>query len=185
MARKIVPAEIRFREKYTPAGVDECWLWYNRPANYSYAYFWDGRRQVGAHRYALQLKIGRELIRSEFACHSCDNPFCVNPHHLFVGSSADNSQDMVNKFRKETGEDVYGAKMTCHLVFEMRVKYATGLHTLKALATEYGITESNAHHILLGKTWRHVGGPIDTRTRSEKAARGSRNGRSQNYRPAT
>ena len=74
---------------------------------YGVFYIRNGRgngRQIKAQRYALQLKLGRPLRAGFFACHTCDNPLCVRPDHLFEGSPRDNSHDMAAKGRSTAGE---------------------------------------------------------------------------------
>jgi hypothetical protein len=89
-------ASDRFWSRVIVAGPNACWLW--RGAK-RYGHFTIGYRMVGAHVFALELKLGRRLRRGEFALHSCDNPPCVNPNHLFVGNAEVNSHDMVDKGR--------------------------------------------------------------------------------------
>ena len=123
-----------------------------------YGNFWDGRTQIGANRFSLSLKIGRPLTRSEFACHTCDNPSCVNPDHLFLGSAKLNSEDMVRKGRKEKGEDVGGAKLTEKDVIRIRALYKKG-KTQKYIAKLFSVTPDNVGAVVKGKTWKHVAGP--------------------------
>lgn len=83
------------------AGTESCWLWRGRRAGNGYGEI-KGRRggkAVPAHRHALALTLGRALLSSELACHSCDVPLCCNPRHLYVGSHADNMADMARKGR--------------------------------------------------------------------------------------
>lgn len=173
-SRRKTPAKVRFWRKVEVGTADSCWLWKD-PEQKHYANFWDGRKQIGAHRYSLELKLGRELKEGEFACHTCDNKRCVNPKHLFPGTRLDNSRDMVSKNRKEVGQDVFGAKMTDEKVRSMRKRYAKNNISIRRLARYYGITDSNASYILQGKTWKHVGGPIDNRSSTERRRSGKFN----------
>lgn len=81
-----------------------CWLWTLKPAN-GRAVFDHGvkgaARLVGAHRFALALKLGR--WPEQLACHACDVPMCVNPSHLWEGSNADNMNDAKQKGRLAGG----------------------------------------------------------------------------------
>jgi Pectobacterium phage endonuclease len=166
MQRKTTPAKIRFWRLIRIKGPDDCWPWKSRGKGYPN--FWDGIDQIGANRFGLQLKLGRPLNPWELACHTCDNPRCLNPIHLFAGSSADNSRDMVLKKRKEVGENVAGAKLTDEKVLDIRWRYAKRDITLWNLATVYNVVVASIHHIVRGKTWKHVGGPIDTRLRCRR-----------------
>lgn len=81
------------------AGDDECWTWHgSRHTNNGYGRFWDGAHHVVAHRMMYELTHG-EIKAGMDVCHTCDNPACVNPAHLFVASHRDNMRDMVRKGR--------------------------------------------------------------------------------------
>lgn len=79
------------------AGDGECWAWIggtSKNKNHRRPYF----RNKPAYRYIYERAV-RPLSSNEFLCHKCDNPMCVNPSHLFVGSQADNMRDAVTKGR--------------------------------------------------------------------------------------
>ena len=159
--RKRTPAEIRFWRKVNIKEPGDCWEWKTGRSD-DYVNFWDGERQIGGHIFSLQLKIGRELKRGEFACHTCDNKHCVNPNHLFLGNSADNSADMVAKGRKERGRDVYGAKLTEKKVKRIRERFYNG-ESAQSISKDFGVSPDNIYPIVYGETWRHADGPISKR----------------------
>lgn len=77
---------------------DDCWLWTGSTTR-GYGQIRSGGRVVYAHRFALEQALGRKLAAHELACHTCDNPACVNPAHLWPGTHRDNAADSVRKGR--------------------------------------------------------------------------------------
>lgn len=94
------PLEERFWEKVDKRGPDECWPWNASRDKNGYGHFGIGNgRTTRAHRVSWQLANSSEIPAAMLACHTCDNPPCVNPAHIFIGTMADNLQDASAKGR--------------------------------------------------------------------------------------
>lgn len=115
----------------------------------------DDRRKILTHRAAWELANGKPIPDGALVCHSCDNRLCCNADHLFLGTHADNSQDMVNKGRQARGERQASSVLTeadVALIHELR---ASGW-TLAAIGERVGTSKQNASKICRGDRWKHV-----------------------------
>ena len=154
--------EERFWSKVAVGGPDECWPWKGGISGGRYGMFWmDGRVQC-AHRAAWQIHNG-PIPEGMAICHHCDNPPCVNPAHLFLGSDADNLRDAANKGRcmGQSCPPIYGeahgnSKMTEAQVLELRTLYDTGKWSHRSLAGRYGVSARCVYSIVHRITWAHV-----------------------------
>lgn len=143
-----------------------CWEW-NGALNRGYGRFsLNYKQKFMANRLSYCLSYNVE-IGDLLVCHKCDKPKCCNPDHLFLGTSKDNSQDMVKKGRhpkKEdrwsyknpefvTGENNPASKLTAIQIAEIREKGKPDGVTYKQLGDKYGITRSHICGILKGRYW--------------------------------
>lgn len=93
----------KFWSRVASGAEDDCWPWTGGMFAKDYGCFPVNRRSYYAHRYALALSSGVDLV-GLVVCHRCDNPRCCNPAHLFAGTHQDNTQDMLSKGRGPTAE---------------------------------------------------------------------------------
>ncbi len=152
--------EERFWEKVDRGDPDECWLWTAATYGSGYGAFRVGGRSGKtwhAHRWLWQ-HLNHPLGNSTHVLHRCDNPPCVNPSHLFIGTHTDNMRDMIAKARRDTavGEDNGLAKLTAASVLEARASYSGQRGECKALCQRYGVHKNTMLAALHGRTWRHV-----------------------------
>ena len=128
-----------------------CWIWhgYQHPSGYGVVSI-QGIR-IMAHRFAYELTYGRppDDLR---VCHHCDNPSCVRPEHLFLGTAADNAADMVRKDRQSQGERKPSAKLTPEIVRAIRSS-ALGVRELARL---HGVCHKTVSDIIHHRKWRQV-----------------------------
>ncbi len=152
---------------------DGCWIWQGGTQGGTfYGRFKSNGKTVGAHRAAYALFYGVDIPEGKYICHSCDNPPCVNPHHLYMGTPADNSADMVSKGRSASGDGsamrLYPpkgvknnrSKLTDAQVVDIRYGIARGL-SQASLAAEYGVNASTIARAAAGRRWSHLlSGPL-------------------------
>lgn len=150
--------EDRFWQKVDRRGPDECWEWTATRYPTGYGHIGLGKRSLGpgyAHRVSWEIHNG-PIPKGMFLCHRCDNPPCVNPSHLFLGTPADNVRDAIAKGRHIKGEQVGGCVLTEADVIAIRRRYAAGGIRQGDLAAEYGVSRSNIGFIVRGRSWAHL-----------------------------
>lgn len=153
MAKRNGLSQLLDRVKRSASG---CWEWHG-PVNWKgYGTMsFDGKKQR-AHRVSYQLLCG-PVDGNTLVLHRCDNRRCVNPTHLFAGTAADNSRDMVGKGRDadHRGERNERAKLTSQMVLRIRAEVATGRRVTE-VARELGLHHSTVSDAVRGKNWSHV-----------------------------
>lgn len=145
------PAEERFWNMVEKT--DSCWLWKSSKDNQSYGNF---QVESGVHtrpyRYSWELHRG-PIPKGLFVCHNCpggDNPACVNPDHLFLGTHLDNMSDCAKKGR------VANTKFNPKEIIHIRELVFNEGKTRTEVAKLYSVSKSTIARIVKGVTWKHV-----------------------------
>jgi len=130
-----------------------CWIWTGAKFNNGYGAI-DGN---GSHRLSWELHNG-PIPKDLCVCHKCDNPSCVNPEHLFLGTQKDNIQDMIKKGRRGDikGEKHPHSKLTEEKVRKIRDLYEIKDYTMNELADMYAVNQKTIWELLHKITWKHV-----------------------------
>jgi hypothetical protein len=150
----------RFWCKVLVSGPDDCWLWTGaKDGQYRYGIFSIGAgRRERAHRFSYALAHSG-IPDNTLICHTCDNPLCVNPAHLFAGTPKTNMVDCVTK-----GRFPYATRRTTHPhpkklseadVIAIRKSHATGV-SIRALACAYSVHRKTIHEIVRRIIWANV-----------------------------
>lgn len=145
----------RFWSKVSPEPNTGCWLWTaaTDTGGYGRIHAGEGRRIVSAHRAAWELSFG-QITDGLFVCHRCDQPACVNPAHLFLGTNKENLRDASRKGRlwQYAGEENSASKLTADEVNLIRRLRAEA--TQPALAARFGVNQSTISRIQSNQRWR-------------------------------
>jgi predicted XRE-type DNA-binding protein len=140
------------------ANDDKCWHWLaGLNANgYGQMFFsFNGQKTAIASRVAYILTFG-EIPNNLHVLHKCDNPPCVNPRHLFLGTPAINAADRVAKNRQQKGEAAGNVKLSQNQVVEIKNLLKDAKLTQKEIGKKYSVNQSTISYIKTGVVWSHV-----------------------------
>ena len=112
------------------------------------------RDKLRAHRVAYEKAYG-PIPKGMYVCHTCDNPPCIEPKHLWLGTPADNSRDMRNKGRSAKGSKNGAAKLTEMQVRKIKILLEIG-HSIRSLARKFNVYPNAIYIIKSKKGWKHV-----------------------------
>jgi uncharacterized cupin superfamily protein len=129
---------------------DDCWNWIGAKYRKGYGMLRVDGKCVAAHRMMLGFPQGQVL-------HHCDNPSCVNPDHLYVGTRSDNMNDMYRRGRqgnRPKGEKHHSARLNWDKVAKIRRKAAQGVANT-TLAVEFGVSNVMIGKIVRNHSWKH------------------------------
>lgn len=188
---------IQYVDKITSK--EGCWLWLKSKTHDNYGLFWLNDKYETSHRVSYKFFRG-DIPEGKFVLHTCDNPNCVNPYHLYIGTHQDNMKDRQNRNRQAQGEK-HGsvtkpeklsrgenhwthtnpelttkgskngsAKLNEDDVLELRTLFSTGQHSVTELAKKYNVTHNLISLIVHNKAWKHVN-EVEAPTEVSKAKR--------------
>jgi hypothetical protein len=157
-----LPAKPPFSEVFwgrvdRSGGNDECWPWVARLSNKGYGEIHRVSRDERAHRVAWELANQQTIPEGMAVLHSCDNPPCCNPRHLWLGTQLQNIADRVAKNRSDClrGEAHWNAKLTAEDVAQMRKDRAAGA-TYAELMAKWSVSMRTIGYVVRGGLWKHV-----------------------------
>ena len=165
--RNRTSVQVRFQEKYVVNAETGCWDWVACLTESGYGQFGFNGKRRKAHRVSYELHVGPipegEGCHKICVCHKCDNPKCVNPAHLFLGTYQDNVNDKIAKGRQLSGElngsSVLNNKKAV-VIKEMLRRHPPkrgktgGIHTF--LARWFGVSVPCIHAVYSGRTWTNL-----------------------------
>lgn len=140
-AKAAVPLEERFWAKVDKSG--DCWIWTASRGSRGY-----GQISINGKLYRVN-RVAYELVKGSIpdgmlVCHTCDNPACVNPSHLFLGTNSENMRDMYSKRRFADRR----TKLSEHDCNRIRDMHARGGVSYDQLAAEFGVSERAIRHAI-------------------------------------
>ena len=134
---------------------DSCWVYLKSIEGCGYGRMCINGKTVGAHRVSYLIHNG-SIPEKMFVCHKCDNPSCVNPEHLFLGTPKDNTEDMM---KKERGSLRRGRHHPCAKLTETEVREIfnlSGTLSQRELAKKFKVTQGLITNILNHGSWKSV-----------------------------
>jgi hypothetical protein len=145
--------ESQFWARIDRRGDDECWAFLGSKSHKGYGAGWfrvNGVVYRVSHRASWAIHYGHP--GAMYVCHHCDNPPCVNPRHLFLGTNADNMADMTAKGRQARGPKQALARLTEDQARAIK----SSPERTRALAERYGVAYGTIEAIRRGRSWKHI-----------------------------
>ena len=156
--RKLLPPAERFWTLLDKnGGNNACWPWTQCRGSGGYGLAWDGHKRIRAHRLAWILTHGSIPVGAD-VLHTCDNPPCCNPKHLWLGRDLENRRDCIGKGRARyaVGED-FNRKLTDSQVKQIRAIWQQDNRpSQQAIGDMFGVNQRMVSSIVLRKTWKHI-----------------------------
>lgn len=153
------PLEVRFWLRVDKKSKDECWPWTGQKLKNGYGRISIGKKEEGAegaHRISWMIANKQKVPSGMFVMHKCDNPGCVNPSHLAIGTPKENTADMIAKGRKRVvapvGNENGKAIITPDIVRQIR----SSDESHASIARRFNISPNCVRSVRIGRTWSHV-----------------------------
>ena len=142
----------RFLSYVPVGGIDECWEWSGARTEKGYGVFaYSHAKQVRAHRLAVELYSGKPP--HGMVLHKCDNPACVNPTHLEVGSHKENMRQMADRKRVVRADRHHKAKLTTIEAVAINLLHRSGNHSTRDIAAMFGMSQPTIAALVKGDLW--------------------------------
>lgn len=150
----------KFWNKVDLSYEDDCWNWLGSLDECGYGRYQINKKRKFAHRLSYEIEYG-PIPDNLLVCHHCDNPKCVNPKHLFLGTNDDNMKDMARKGRanrssKNIGIENGSHKLSPEQIIEIRELYSTKTISQSKLGKMYGVSQAVIWKIVTHKNWKHI-----------------------------
>lgn len=152
--RKTQTALERFESKVYYA-LDGCWYWTGYLNTRGYGVVRVGRKTALAHRFSYSIHKG-EIPNGLFACHRCDNPSCINPDHIFLGTNQDNMNDMKLKGRSQDNLGHKNPKAKLNEEQVIKIRSISHMLSPKSLAEMFDVSRACIYDVLKRKRWNHI-----------------------------
>lgn len=135
---------------------EQCWNWIGVSSSFGYGQLRINDQNIQAHRFSWELHHG-PIPNHLCVLHRCDNPPCVRPDHLFLGTKQENTRDAQQKARLVHGEATCTAKLTSAQVVEIRQRVRLPPYpSQRALAHEYGVHAGTISAVVRRVNWKHL-----------------------------
>jgi len=161
---KTIPPKVRFWKFVDVRGDDDCWLWTGTLVKQDYGRFYlAAGKPIGAHRFSWEISNGRSVPKGMCICHTCDNPKCVNPKHLWLGTNEENTADRHAKGRSATQSrehyqraQAISARTRRRFTDRQIREIRWSGQTQKAISDEYGVSRQLIGLIKRGEVYADV-----------------------------
>jgi hypothetical protein len=144
--------EEKFWKRVDIRGENECWPFIGKVNRHGYGTFMSNRVSWRAHRFSYTVVKG-DIPKGLFVCHTCDNPICVNPSHLFLGTAKDNMDDCIRKGRARHN---HTSKVSSDQIKEIRERRFYGGETHSEISKDYSVTAVTINDICSEKTHKLI-----------------------------